>query len=116
MQKDYKKRYEAVTVQFQALVQKYIEIVYSLTGWKISLSGEIQSGGTKGKVKARNVYAEREGDFVLFLYESEGLNLVESDFVNELQEEDMAYLNQAGSIPGFMSNLTMRLMEANTIM
>jgi len=116
LQKDYKKRYEAVTVQFQALVQKYIEIVYSLTGWKISLSGEIQSGGTKGKVKARNVYAEREGDFVLFLYESEGLNLVESDFVNELQEEDMAYLNQAGSIPGFMSNLTMRLMEANTIM
>jgi len=116
--KDYKKMYEGLIKTFAKLVSQYRGIVYQITGWKIELDAQLSQGMNKGMVKVRSLYAEREDDLLLFSVESDtdALNFCETEFSKRLDEESLQYLSVGKSIPGFVSNITLRLFEKQTFM
>eukprot|EP01116_Phalansterium_solitarium_P002790 TRINITY_DN1305_c5_g1_i1.p1 TRINITY_DN1305_c5_g1~~TRINITY_DN1305_c5_g1_i1.p1 ORF type:complete len:768 (+),score=316.67 TRINITY_DN1305_c5_g1_i1:1327-3630(+) len=95
---------EAFTKKFQ----EYKEVVRRLFGYKVDVMGNNQ-------YRLRSIYAEQEHDHLLLQSNPQGqLDLLETEFSVQLANEIHAFLNKCGSIPAFLSNVTMSLFDTKT--
>lgn len=96
---------------FRDRIKVFREAVYLLTGYKLSVSNELNNP----RIELTNMFAERESDILLFQFsEKEGLQLLDSDFARRLESQDqqlklMTLLRTTNCIPAFLSQLTLHL-------
>ena len=96
---------------FTKLRQKYKDVVYQLTGWKISMD----LGGT---VKIASMYATSEQDQLHFKVEGEDISLVQNSYSKKLEGGDtdaLLVLRTTQSYPGCLATLTSELLEQTTL-
>ena len=98
---------------FKKLRQKYKEVVYLLTGWKVDM-------GSSGDVHLQSMYAEREADKLQFkLTEAGEMQLCATAYSQQLMKggsDAIVVLNTMHSYPGFLSQLTLDLLDKTTMM
>eukprot|EP00978_Attheya_sp_CCMP212_P014742 scaffold37709_cov31-Attheya_sp.AAC.1 len=73
----------------------------------------------KGRFKVRSMYGEREEDHLLFRWagNSKTIDLMSSDQAEKLFKTDVGlYITKFKSIPGFVSSLTLQLLENQTML
>ncbi len=107
------KKFEHFKKIFQQLRTIYKDVVYLLTGWKISMD-------RVGNVYCASMYAISEHDKLQFKYNSEdgNLDLVSNTYSEKLENSDtdaMIVLQTTRSYPGFLSTLTSELLEKSTL-
>ena len=98
---------------FKKMIAQYKASVYLLTGFKVEMGTEPE----RPKLKIRSMYAENEGDFLLFRYdEDDKLQLLESEYAKTIDPQSFQYLNVCHSIPAFLSNVTLSLFDKQTFL
>lgn len=94
---------------FKRSSNEFREVCYTLFGYKI----DRESSAT---YKLSSMYAESPGDFLQFSLNSDGnLNMIETQFSATLEELIDLHLRQQGSIPTFLSAITMDLFNRTTM-
>ena len=106
------KRYQEVFVKLR---QKYKEVVYLLTGWKINMD-------QVGNVHAESMYSMSEHHRLHFKYDSttEDMVLVGTPYSDTLSQKGsnsdaMLVLTTTHSFPGFLATLTSELLDQSTL-
>jgi mitotic spindle assembly checkpoint protein MAD1 len=102
---------------FREQSAKFREAVYQITGCKIEMIPE--GPDEKGRFKVRSMYGEREEDHLLFRWagNSKTIDLMSSDQAEKLFKTDVGlYITKFKSIPGFVSSLTLQLLENQTML
>merc|ERR1712070_962986 len=70
---------------FRERIKVFREAVYLLTGYKLSVSNELNNP----RIELTNMFAEQESDVLIFQFkEKEGLQLLDSEFARRLQSQD----------------------------
>jgi mitotic spindle assembly checkpoint protein MAD1 len=95
---------------FKERIQFFREGVYLLTGFKIDMTSDRDSP----QLRLRSMYADNESDHLLFQWEPDGLQLMETPFASRLDSKIFTYLSTCNSVPAFLSNLTLELFEKQT--
>jgi len=87
---------------FSTQVSSMRTAVYSLLGYKMELSQE-------NVWRLKSMYAEKEEDCLMFQgSKKEKFSALETDFVKQLDQKTMEYLNFGQSIPAFLSEITLQ--------
>jgi mitotic spindle assembly checkpoint protein MAD1 len=115
---DYEKMNQRLKMGFQKQTALYREAVYKLTGYKVDIVPNT------GNIKLRSMYAEKEGDHLLFTNTSASSDdtcyeLLETDFAKWCQKNDpesIHYLTGMKSTPAFLSNITLSLFSQQTFL
>ncbi|KFM77084.1 Mitotic spindle assembly checkpoint protein MAD1, partial [Stegodyphus mimosarum] len=81
---------------------EFREAVYRLLGYRI----DVPAAET---YKFSHVYAESRDDYLLFQINSEGIQLIETEYSKQLGDRMELYLQQYDSFPAFLASLTMDL-------
>lgn len=88
-------------------IHQFREIVYELFGYHIEMESK--------KYTLHSMYAEKEGDHLIFQTSSKGkLDLLSTEFAETLNKEVRTYLETCHSIPAFMSAITLELFGSKT--
>ena len=95
---------------FKERIQSFREAVYLLTGFRIDMTNDRDSP----QLRLRSMYADSEEDHILFQWEQDGLQLMETPFASRLETKIFTYLSTCNSVPAFLSNLTLELFEKQT--
>ncbi len=96
--------------KFKERIGTFRNAIYLLTGYKIDMT-------TQGDVRQlclRSMYSEQENDDLVFQWNKEGLQLMETSFAKKLDRKIFTYLSTCHSVPAFLSNLTLELFEKRT--
>ncbi|KAG1649350.1 Mitotic spindle assembly checkpoint protein MAD1 [Nymphon striatum] len=94
---------------FRKTTNEFREVVYSLLGFKIDRARNTM-------YKLSSMYAESQDDYLLFEMTEEGaLQLLETEFSKQLTDLIENHLQKEGSIPVFLSMLTMDLFSKQTV-
>jgi hypothetical protein len=102
-------RSERLKAVFQDKINEFRSTCYMLTGYRIDLQDN-------GMFRLHNMYAERPGDELLFRRSADGkVELLETAYSSELGALMEVYLGRLRSIPGFLSALTIELVERQTM-
>ncbi|GFS85552.1 mitotic spindle assembly checkpoint protein MAD1 [Nephila pilipes] len=88
---------------------EFREAVYRLLGYRI----DVPMAET---YKLSHVYADSRDDYLLFKINSEGVQLVETEYSKQVSERMEMYLHQHDSFPAFLASLTMDLFSQQTFM
>jgi mitotic spindle assembly checkpoint protein MAD1 len=115
---DYEKMNQRLKMGFQKQTALYREAVYKLTGYKVDIVPNT------GNIKLRSMYAEKEGDHLLFTNTSTSSDntcyeLLETEFAKWCQKNDpesIHYLTGMKSTPAFLSNITLSLFSQQTFL
>jgi hypothetical protein len=101
---------------FKERIATLRDAVHRLTGWKVDMT--FSTTGDKGATNLilRNMYAEREGDYLHFTLVGDTLDLLESDYAKRLDPKNFAYLTMYKSFPAFLGQLTLDLFDKQTVM
>ena len=108
---DAKKQYERLKALFKEQTKAFKEAVYLLTGYKIDMTQDKHP-----QLRIRSMFAEREGDHLLFRWqpESGGLEMLETDFCRRLDKDMFGYLQKCNSVPAFLATISLDLFEKQT--
>ncbi len=96
--------------KFKERIGTFRNAIYLLTGYKIDMTTE---GGVP-QLRLRSMYSEQENDDLVFEWNNEGLQLMETSFAKKLDRKIFTYLSTCHSVPAFLSNLTLELFEKRT--
>ncbi len=96
--------------KFKERIATFRNAIYLLTGYKIDMTTE----GDVPQLRLRSMYSEQENDDLVFQWNKEGLQLMETPFAKHLDRKIFTYLSTCNSIPAFLSNLTLELFEKRT--
>ncbi|GIY73955.1 mitotic spindle assembly checkpoint protein MAD1 [Caerostris extrusa] len=88
---------------------EFREAVYRLLGYRI----DVPMAET---YKLSHMYADSRDDFLLFKINSEGIQLVETEYSKQVSDRMETYLHQYDSFPAFLASLTMDLFTQQTFM
>ncbi|XP_055943246.1 mitotic spindle assembly checkpoint protein MAD1-like [Argiope bruennichi] len=88
---------------------EFREAVYQLLGYRI----DVPMAET---YKLSHVYADSRDDYLLFKINSEGIQLVETEYSKQVADKMQTYLHQHDSFPAFLASLTMDLFNQQTFM
>ncbi|KAG8182774.1 hypothetical protein JTE90_023408 [Oedothorax gibbosus] len=88
---------------------EFREAVYRLTGYCIDVP-------TAETYKLSHVYADSSEDYLLFKINSEGVQLIETEYSKHVSHRMDVYLRQYDSFPAFLASLTMDLFNQQTFM
>ncbi|GBM51437.1 Mitotic spindle assembly checkpoint protein MAD1 [Araneus ventricosus] len=88
---------------------EFREAVYQLLGYRI----DVPMAET---YKLSHVYADSRDDYLLFKINSEGIQLVETEYSKQVSDKMETYLHQHDSFPAFLASLTMDLFHQQTFM
>eukprot|EP00516_Mucochytrium_quahogii_P006065 CAMPEP_0203754064 /NCGR_PEP_ID=MMETSP0098-20131031/7720_1 /ASSEMBLY_ACC=CAM_ASM_000208 /TAXON_ID=96639 /ORGANISM=" , Strain NY0313808BC1" /LENGTH=712 /DNA_ID=CAMNT_0050644917 /DNA_START=224 /DNA_END=2359 /DNA_ORIENTATION=- len=110
---DPNKRSERLKQVFKEKTRAFKEAVYLLTGYKIDMMDK----ESKPQLRLRSMYAEKPDDELIFQWNTNGggLELLETSFCNELDENTFAYLTKMNAVPAFLANLTLDLFGKQTL-
>lgn len=93
---------------FSKKSQEFREVCYQLTGYKIDFHYTNQ-------YKVTSMYAESRDDFFIFQQgEKNDMQLLSTDFTENLEESIDLYLSKHKSIPAFLSSVTLDLFKTQT--
>ena len=109
---DADKRRERLKELFQRQILLFKEAVYLLLGYKIDMTPDPQP-----QIRVRSMFAESPEHALLFRFDPDTsrLELLENDYTKSLSPNVFAYLTQCGSVPAFLSTLTLDLFERSTV-
>ncbi|PKK23259.1 mitotic spindle assembly checkpoint protein MAD1 isoform X2 [Columba livia] len=95
---------------FQTKIQEFRKVCYTLTGYQIDIT-------TENQYRLTSIYAEHQGDCLLFKASSSGgkMQLLETEFSRTIRELIELHLLRQDSIPAFLSALTLDLFSRQTI-
>jgi len=94
---------------FKQTSKDFREFVAETTGFKIEKRGQ-------DTYKMKSVYAESASDYLLFLKTAEsGVELLESDYMAELQDLLKLHIYKSNSIPMFLAGLTTELFRQKQV-
>ncbi|XP_075574605.1 mitotic spindle assembly checkpoint protein MAD1 [Pelecanus crispus] len=96
---------------FQTKIQEFRKVCYTLTGYQIDIT-------TENQYRLTSIYAERQGDCLLFKASSSSggkMQLLETEFSRTIRELIELHLLRQDSIPAFLSALTLDLFSRQTI-
>jgi len=62
------------------------------------------------------MYAEREGDYLLFQHGDEGMQVLDTPFLRTVKEQADVYLAKFNSIPALLASVTIDLVGKQTMM
>ncbi len=96
--------------KFKEMIGTFRNAIYLLTGYKIDMITE----GDVPQLRLRSMYSEQENDDLVFQWNKEGLQLMETPFAKHLDRKIFTYLSTCDSVPAFLSNLTLELFEKRT--
>ncbi len=96
--------------KFKERIATFRNAIYFLTGYKIDMTTE----GDVPQLRLRSMYSEQENDDLVFQWNKEGLQLMETPFAKHLDRKIFTYLSTCNSVPAFLSNLTLELFEKRT--
>ncbi len=96
--------------KFKERIGTFRNAIYLLTGYKIDMTTE----GDAPQLRLRSMYSEQENDDLVFQWNKEGLQLMETSFAKKLDRKIFTYLSTCHSVPAFLSNLTLELFEKRT--
>jgi mitotic spindle assembly checkpoint protein MAD1 len=87
-------------------IKEFKDTCYQLFGWKIDFDD--QSGR---RYRLQSMFARSADEFLLFQYSKKQLMLYETEFSKSIDASISGYLAQHGSIPSFLSSLSLALFE-----
>eukprot|EP00038_Savillea_parva_P027925 m.62285 g.62285 ORF g.62285 m.62285 type:complete len:738 (+) comp8077_c0_seq1:26-2239(+) len=90
-------------------VQDYRDALYQLIGYRID-----QQAGNKYHLQS--MYAEKEDDYLLFLHDEEGMQVLETPFLLSVKDHAEMYLRKYSSIPALLASITLELVSKQTMM
>ena len=61
-------------------------------------------------------YAEKEDDYLLFLHDEEGMQVLETPFLLSVKDHAEMYLRKYSSIPALLASITLELVSKQTMM
>ncbi|XP_045432882.1 mitotic spindle assembly checkpoint protein MAD1 isoform X3 [Pipistrellus kuhlii] len=96
---------------FQAKVQEFRKVCYTLTGYQVDITRESQ-------YRLTSMYAERQDDCLVFKATGPagtGMQLLETEFSRTVPELIELHLLRQDSIPAFLSALTLDLFSRQTL-
>lgn len=103
------KKNERLKEYFKTSWKEFRDVLYMLFGYKINRLSDTQ-------YQLSSMYAEAPDDCIQFQSDSEGnMNLLETPFSASLDEMIELHLRHQGSIPVFLSALTMDLFNRTTM-
>ncbi|KAL3916618.1 MAG: hypothetical protein SGILL_005095 [Bacillariaceae sp.] len=116
---DPNKLHQRLKQSFKEQIGRFREAVYLLTGYKIDMIPGPDN--QRYKFKVRSVFAEHEGDHLMFQWperkEVTSLDLLETELAKILtQTPSYQYITKFHSLPAFMSSTQLSLFEKQTIM
>ncbi|XP_054710975.1 mitotic spindle assembly checkpoint protein MAD1-like [Uloborus diversus] len=88
---------------------EFREAVYRLLGFRIDVP-------TSETYKLSHMYADSRDDYLLFQINSEGIQLIETEYSKQITDKVEVYLLQHDSFPAFFASLTMELFNQQTCM
>ncbi|KAJ0174178.1 hypothetical protein K1T71_010324 [Dendrolimus kikuchii] len=94
--------------EFTSSAQEYRDVCYMLLGYKIDRTGH-------KNYRISNMYAESADEYLTFTLCDDGIEMVHTEYSTSLTELVELHLHQHGSIPLFLSALTMDLFTKATI-
>eukprot|EP00056_Hartaetosiga_gracilis_P011570 m.175905 g.175905 ORF g.175905 m.175905 type:complete len:828 (+) comp13525_c0_seq5:80-2563(+) len=104
------KKMQRLRQTFSDTVSDFLDACYELTGYKIEM---IHSN----RFRLRSMYAESADDCIIFrITKEKGVELLQSYFVEQLDESIMECVTKRHSIPSFLSTVTLHLFNKTTIM
>ncbi|CAM9249278.1 unnamed protein product, partial [Ascophyllum nodosum] len=109
---DVKKFTARLQETYKERINFYRESVYLLTGYRIDMLKD----PTRQVLRLRSMYAANESDVLLFQYTDAGLHLAETPLALQHKDKIDLFLEQCGSIPAFLSSLTLEWFEQQTAM
>ncbi|XP_008947103.1 PREDICTED: mitotic spindle assembly checkpoint protein MAD1 [Merops nubicus] len=96
---------------FQTKIQEFRKVCYTLTGYQIDIT-------TESQYRLTSIYAEHQGDCLLFKTSSSSggkMQLLETEFSQTIGELIELHLLRQDSIPAFLSALTLDLFSRQTM-
>jgi len=119
---DAQKLHKRLKESFKEQIGLFREGVYLLTGYKIEMLQTSGEHSERPQFKVRSMYAEREDDYLMFMWPKlktnetvEMLDLMNTEFAQSLSNTDeFQYLSKFNSTPGLLASLTMKLIEQQT--
>lgn len=87
---------------FRRTSQDFRHGCYALTGYRIDVLSQ-------GHYKLTHMYADSPDDYLLFQSAQQKMNVLETDYLRQLQGLASTYLEKYDSIPAFLSALTLKL-------
>ncbi|KAL0238045.1 hypothetical protein GEMRC1_012519 [Eukaryota sp. GEM-RC1] len=101
-------KYERLKTVFHQHVRHYREAVTAITGWQVDLSGDLFT--------VRSLYSEDSNDYFAFESPEESVYLlVETEVLSKINPDLVSYLQKFRSIPGFLAQVTMDLLNKQTL-
>ncbi len=94
---------------FASQISAFRDACYRMTGFKIEWN--------KDQFRLRSMYAESESDFILFKdagKDGGGMQVLDTDYCQQLDPNHMQYLAKHHSIPAFLAAVTLDLFEHTT--
>ncbi|XP_077490351.1 mitotic spindle assembly checkpoint protein MAD1-like isoform X1 [Amblyomma americanum] len=87
---------------FRRTSQDFRQGCYTLTGYRIDVLSQ-------GHYKLTHKYADSPDDYLLFQNTQENMNVLETDYMRQLDGLASTYLEKYNSIPAFLGALTLKL-------
>jgi len=98
---------------FKIKIREVRETCFQLFGYALEIS---DTGERADSYKIRSMYAEnKEADYFLFKSTKTGIELLETDFSKQWEEQLQTYLAKFHSIPAFLSAVTIELFTKNSM-
>eukprot|EP01035_Chromulina_nebulosa_P020547 gene20547-26648_t len=101
---------------FKDRITSFREAVYLLTGYKIDLYSAEEGTNNLRRLRLRSMYAESPEDSLMFQWRGDTLELLETPYTTKLDSKHFQYLNSFHSVPAFLANITIDLLENQTFM
>ena len=105
---------------FSERISSFREAVYLLFGYKVDLYTCDTDNNSNDKnirrLRLRSMYAESSEDILLFQWNNNTLELLETTFASKLDNKLINFLHSNNSVPAFLANVTMELFENQTFM
>ena len=113
---DIQKMHTRLKERFRTQIALFREGVYLLTGFKFDM---IDADGDSPQFRVRSVYAEREGDHLMFRWpkKKQTMEIMGTEMAQLLMSERSpcsVYIRQYNSWPAFMASVTMALFDNQT--
>lgn len=101
---------------FKDRITSFREAVYLLTGFKVDLYNDDATNMGLRRLRLRSMFAESPEDSLLFQWQGDCLELLDTPYAARVDERLFEYLGKCKSVPAFLAALTMDLFDSQTFM
>lgn len=113
---DTSKLHARLKERFRQQLTWFREAVYLLTGYKIDMTSQDTDDDDTSTVRLRSMFAEHPDDALLFQWNSDGVQLLETPFATGLDDRLFASLTYCNSVPAFLATVQLDLFDKSTLM